>query len=206
MYIGATSRKPTSRWSNGQGYTDNPVFYSAIREFGWNNFTHEVLLVDVSREEAYEAERYLISLHNATDPAHGYNRHPGGSGANLGIVCSEETRKKRSMKMKGRFKGAYVGGKSSKARAVCQYTLNGDFVRKWAATTEVQAELGIWYTSVVKCCTGDYRTAGGFIWLYEGDEDKLDSVVKAANAPKKVSSETKERIRESLIQYRHKTA
>lgn len=206
VYIGATSKKPTARWANGQGYTDNPAFYSAICNFGWNSFTHEILLSDVSREEAYAAERYLISLHHATDSAHGYNRHPGGSGANVGIQCSESSRKKRSEKMKGRFKGNYLYGKSPRARTICQYALNGDFIRKWSSTTEAQAKLGIRYTSIVKCCTGCYKTAGGFIWLYEGDEDKLDNAVASANAPKKLSDTTKERIRNALIRHWHKTA
>jgi len=206
VYIGTTSRKPNARWANGQGYTDNPVFYAAIQAFGWNNFTHEILLVDVSREEAYAAERYLIKQHHANDPNYGYNRHPGGSGANMGIQCSEECRRKRSEKMKGLFKGAFIGSKSPRARTICQYTLDGEYIRTWNASTEIQAALGIHYSNVIKCCTRNYKTAGGFIWLYEGDEDKLEEAVKAANAPKHISDVTKERIRQALIRYWHKTA
>lgn len=63
-------------------------------------------------------------------------------------------------------KGIHVGSKPPKARKVKQYSLDGKYLKTWGATTDVQRELGIHYTNVVKCCTGVYKTAGGYVWQY----------------------------------------
>ncbi len=43
VYVGITSKKPTRRWDNGNGYSYNPYFSNAIKKYGWENFKHEIL-------------------------------------------------------------------------------------------------------------------------------------------------------------------
>lgn len=77
-YIGITHQKPSLRWrSKGQGYKSNPVFYAAIQKYGWENFTHLILLHDLTYEEACEKEKSLIKLYDTLVP-HGYNVDEGG--------------------------------------------------------------------------------------------------------------------------------
>ena len=86
-YIGITYHKdPTKRWlNNGMGYK-NQYFYTAIEEFGWDNFNHIILERNVSEELIQSREDYWIDKYNTMDPQYGYNRVKS-----TGV--SEETRK-----------------------------------------------------------------------------------------------------------------
>lgn len=79
-YIGITSRKPEERWGNGNGYKHNLHFTNAIAKYGWNNFKHEVVMKELSEQDAKSAEIELISKYNTTNPLYGYNISSGGGG------------------------------------------------------------------------------------------------------------------------------
>lgn len=86
VYVGITSAKdPQKRWGpNGIGYIKNKHLYSAIKRYGWDNFTHEIRLTGLTKEEAYNRERYYISLFRSDDPKYGYNKTKGGEGCDKG--------------------------------------------------------------------------------------------------------------------------
>ena len=56
IYIGITSNDPKYRWKNGYGYMNNKYFFNAIKKYGWNNISHEILFTGLSEEEAYSKE------------------------------------------------------------------------------------------------------------------------------------------------------
>lgn len=78
VYIGITSNDPKFRWRNGNGYHYNSHFYSAIKKYGWDNITHEIIETGLSNEAACDLEIRLIRKYNAADPKFGYNRTFGG--------------------------------------------------------------------------------------------------------------------------------
>lgn len=86
IYIGMTNNIKT-RWSgNGTQYrtrdgnlTGRP-FWNAIQKYGWENFKKEILISDLSMEEALEKERELIKTTKANIKGIGYNVSPGGNG------------------------------------------------------------------------------------------------------------------------------
>lgn len=79
VYVGQTRQDPKKRWGkDGQNYQGSPHFYSAIQKYGWDNFEHQILLTDLTQEEADEKEKYYISLFHSTDPNYGYNISAGG--------------------------------------------------------------------------------------------------------------------------------
>ncbi|MBC5745621.1 hypothetical protein FMM74_019140 [Lachnospiraceae bacterium MD308] len=105
VYIGITSRKPKKRWVNGEGYNNNDYFTKAIKKYGWENFKHEILYTNLSKDEACEKEKELIKYYDSTNRDKGYNITPGGeynsaseegrkriSSANIGRVVSKKTR------------------------------------------------------------------------------------------------------------------
>ena len=53
-YIGISLQKPSVRWQNGNGYKGCHKFYHAIQKYGWDNFMHEILLSNLTVEEASE--------------------------------------------------------------------------------------------------------------------------------------------------------
>ena len=121
-YIGITKQNPESRWgTDGINYKSSPYFYSAIQKYGWDNFDHEILFNDLTKEEACVKEIELIAYFQTQDKQHGYNIMEGGSAPtipeemrsvmsekmrgnqnNLGHVCSEEKKRKISDAQKGR--------------------------------------------------------------------------------------------------------
>lgn len=95
-YIGQTSLSPNQRWKGGNGYKKCPLFYRAIKKYGWDNFEHSVRRVPTCLLDSME--RNLISLYKANDKLYGYNLEDGGcSNKHL----SEETKKKLSESRKG---------------------------------------------------------------------------------------------------------
>lgn len=101
VYIGITQMKPEYRWNHGKGYIKNQYFYRAIQKYGWENFEHEILFSGLTKKEACDKEVELITLYNSTNPELGYNVSSGGESGNLGLVMTEETRKKMSESTKG---------------------------------------------------------------------------------------------------------
>lgn len=73
-YVGITSQRPEDRWHNGKGYRKNDHLMRAIKKYGWDNFTHEILYDNLSHEEAVSQEKRLISELNLIDANYGYNK------------------------------------------------------------------------------------------------------------------------------------
>ena len=46
-------QEPEKRWGvNGRNYKSSPHFYSAIQKYGWDNFEHNILFTNLTKEEA----------------------------------------------------------------------------------------------------------------------------------------------------------
>lgn len=90
VYIGITMKKPEYRWNHGEGYKPNKHFYSAIKKFGWDNFKHEIVATNLTKEDACKMEQELIAKNDSTNPEKGYNQSIGGECGTLGVKYSPE--------------------------------------------------------------------------------------------------------------------
>lgn len=52
---------------------------------------------------------------------------------------------------------------------IMQYTPSGEFIRSWGKISDANATLGINRTSIIQCCQGKRKTAGGYAWKYASD-------------------------------------
>ena len=122
IYIGITKRIPEVRWGkDGKNYKNSPVFYNAIKKYGWDNFSHEVLFTNLTKEEACQKEIELIKEYKTQEIEHGYNVLSGGNHFSMpdsvkkhlskmlmgnqngkGKICSEEKKQKISLAQKGK--------------------------------------------------------------------------------------------------------
>lgn len=60
-----------------------------------------------------------------------------------------------------------MGEKSPKSKAVNQYDMDMNFIKRWDCMADVTRELGISSSNISACCRGaGYKSAGGFKWLY----------------------------------------
>mgnify|MGYP002514545584 CR=1 FL=1 len=65
VYIGITCQKPKWRWQNGNGYKFNVKLSNAIKKYGWNNISHDIIFSGLNEKEAKQKEVYLISKFNS---------------------------------------------------------------------------------------------------------------------------------------------
>ena len=283
MYVGQTGQSLKKRWGeNGRRYLEkkndkyiHSAFARAILKYGWDNFEHEIVASNLTKEEADNFEKLLIEKLGTMNPKFGYNCKDGGSNGALseetrkkisesnkgnknhffgkkfskehrrklseahkgmtvaeevkrkiseslkgensymyGKHHSEETRKKLSESHKGKtlseetkrkigeavkgekhplygthmseeakrkssesHKGLLVGVKNPNARKVAQYDLDGNLIKIWDCISEAERECGLSNRSVYICCKGDRKTAGGFIWKYYEDELTKEEVI-----------------------------
>lgn len=109
VYIGITSIKPYyRRWQNGKHYKNNRHFNAAIQKYGWDNFAHEILFENLSKDEAFKKEIETIKFYNSTNPNLGYNISYGGSAPMLGRHHSLESRGKMSENNGKYWKGRHL--------------------------------------------------------------------------------------------------
>lgn len=193
VYIGITKRKPEYRWNKGKGYRkDQLLFYRAIKKYGWDNFTHEILYTGLSEKDAKNIEISLIRQYKSLGMS--YNITDGGDGGrglhNKRKKMSDETKLKMSKSRKGLLAGnknpmygrhetapAYgrFGKEHPASKKVYQYDLLGNFIKEWDCLSDVQRHLNILVTHITACCNGRQKTAGGYIWKRQFDEKiKLD--------------------------------
>ena len=71
-----------------------------------------------------------------------------------------------------RSKGGKIGGKSpskieKQSTPILQFSKDGTFIKEWPSLAEAKRHLGIWQSSICKCCKGLLKHAGGFRWRYK---------------------------------------
>ena len=105
VYIGITCQDPQKRWGYGCNYKNQRYFSTAIKKYGWDNITHEILYDNLSQEEAEDKEVELIAKYKSNNREFGYNIANGGK--SRGMV-SEETKKRISEFQKGKKPSEYM--------------------------------------------------------------------------------------------------
>ena len=148
VYIGQ-SCDYLDRWRcGGKNYFQCIKFYNAIKKYGWDNFSHEVIYADLSKEEADDKEKSMIIKYNSIED--GYNLKSGGSRGDLspdslckmsktlrkGYIEHPERRKKISDALRGghpNISTEHRKGLYSKKSILI--TINGDTgsIRYWAS-------------------------------------------------------------------------
>lgn len=142
VYIGQTIHQdnPQLRWDYGNGYKQNEQnkFYNAIKKYGWNGFTHEIIERDIpTQKETNKREIYWINYYDSY--RYGYNSTPGGN-------CVRRN----------------VSGHSNHMKPVVCYETQETF-----ACARLAAEAKkINVLNIKECCKGKTKTAGGFHWCY----------------------------------------
>ena len=203
VYIGQTHYTLEKRSGlNGKGYSKQPKFWNAIKKYGWNNFKHEVLFSNLSKEEASLKEIELIKLYDSTNKKYGYNVSPGGENGHNELWNDDEYRNKQTKERKDRWNNKEYRDKiiNSMREAIC----SDIYKEKQALNTHqrwedgnydeihckkvICLETGIIYKSITeaseltniyrcdigKCCLSKMRTAGGYHWQYYSNDFNIE--------------------------------
>ena len=152
-YIGISVQSPSRRWkSNGEGYKGCPKFYNAIQKYGWDNFDHEILLTQLTHEDANKKEQEYIAQYDTIN--NGYNILVGG------FDCSQN--------------GNHV---YFQTKPINQYSLNKKLICSWDSAMDVERILGYNHSTINTCCRREIYTAHGYIWRYQDDCDDINDLI-----------------------------
>lgn len=163
-YIGITGRSVNARW-HPKNYEDCRAFYKAIQKYGWDSITHHIISVGLTKEEAKNAERFLIEKYRTTDKRFGYNILKGGD---ISEGISEEGRKrisefhkgrKRSEETKRRLKESLIRSGYTKP-VICYET--GE---RFESAKEAARSVGMKSTDIFKSVDQPDKTFGGYHWV-----------------------------------------
>lgn len=111
-YIGITGKDPIVRWGkNGFRYLEkkngkyrHPAMANALLKYpNWDEWEHHILFKNLTEKQAKAIEKHLIQTYNTRNYQYGYNCTDGGDGAS-GLIISDDTKKKMSIKAKERYK------------------------------------------------------------------------------------------------------
>lgn len=132
-YIGQTKQTDlTRRWTGGNGYAQTPYFSRAIKKYGWNSFTHEILETGIrTQEEANKKERFYIALYRSNISEYGYNVQSGGQYTG---ELSEDGRQ--------RLHDRFYGENSPRAKAIDVYDMDGCLVQTFLTEKDAAKYLG----------------------------------------------------------------
>ena len=171
VYIGITSNSINRRWQNGCGYKRQGYFYRAIEKYGWDNFRHEILFKNLTKEEAEQKEVELIEYYKSNQREYGYNIATGGL-VNSGYSLSEETKRKISNAHKGKKlseeqrEKMRVPHKLNDAKSKPVLCIETNTVYK--SSMDAQRMTGIDNSKINAVCNHKphRKTAGGFHWEF----------------------------------------
>lgn len=160
LYIGITSVDVKSRWKNGNGYNRQSYFYNAIQKYGWENFDHEILFDNLSKNDACIKEAEMIAYYKSNEKEFGYNIASGGFSGNRGLQRTDEQKNVfREAQRKSR-------NKSFSENRICQFDLDGRLIKIYDFLSVASEETGILGPTIRYACQKGYGHSKGFIWSY----------------------------------------
>lgn len=122
QYCGYTSKKPSRRWDNGNGYIKCPALWRAIQKYGWENFQKEIIFQTKNQEEAFYKEIDIIAKLELQNPKKGYNLDRGGRPHGSNDYLTDEGRKKISQATKKRWQNPEYRAKMIEKHKQCPPT------------------------------------------------------------------------------------
>lgn len=191
-YIGITKTSVKRRWRNGKGYKTQRYFYFAIQKYGWDNFKHEILFCNLTKEQAELLEIAIIKHYKSNNAKCGYNIANGGHSQES---VADSTRLKMRMAAVGRpspRKGMFgifphkdetkiQISKTMKEKKINigdknpMYGKEAPNRRKvicieteiiYESLKDSQEKTGIQFKNIHKVCNKERCTAGGFHWMF----------------------------------------
>lgn len=152
IYIGQTIYTISKRWNDhissaNTNSSKSMIIYNAMRKYGIDNFLiDEVECIDAVTsdklfEKLNEREIHYISIYNSLKP-NGYN-------------CTE---------------GGYNNSPDCK-RIVNQYSLSGEYINTFPSIVSATQHVcpGGNNGNIQSVCSGETKTAYGYVWRYDGD-------------------------------------
>lgn len=197
-YVGITRKNNVNhRWENGCGYKSQP-FYRAIAKYGWNNIKHDIIYDNLTYQEAIRLEQVIILLLRSNIPLYGYNITAGGEGIS-GYVMSQEERKRRSERYKGKNNPFYhckhtdetrklmslhhwdcSGINNYNSKRVFMFNLQGILLKEYISVSEACKDNNITDMCIIRAIQNK-RQGDKYFWGYEEDVEIIQNNIVLKN-------------------------
>lgn len=188
-----SQKNPSYRWGkNGARYDErHPYFRRAIDKYGWNNMQHEIIANHLTKSEACDMEKTLIKELQSNNNEYGYNCTNGGEGTSgykpsaeslkkmseskMGHVVTPETidivrKKNKGIKVSEEVKLQRIKnhpdqsyGNNPFAKEIYQFSLDGNFIRKFSAIAEARDLLNLNSNSISRS-TRSHKPYKDYYW------------------------------------------
>lgn len=210
VYIGKTDCFEKRKREHTQyDINDNCIFHRALKKYGEENFTWEVIDKAVGLEAINNLERHYIKLYDSYKP-NGYNMTKGGDGGSMWnarpVVCLTKSGKfvsRYDSAMESEVDGysnssvlqccksqyrqhknkifmfedeynkygprKYIKPKSTSRKRVVQCDLSGNKIAVFDSLKEASEKTGTCRTTMSGNLTKHYKSANGFIFVYENE-------------------------------------
>jgi len=67
-------------------------------------------------------------------------------------------------------------------RIVLQYTLSGEFIKRWDSAKDAGEALGIYPSAITQCCRGGYQSTCNYQWKYHDNDSPIPQKVEEVKA------------------------
>lgn len=202
-------RNHKSESFNPKSNAYNTAIHRAIRKYGVDNFSFEVI-EECDQDKLREREIYWIDYYGSF--GNGYNLTSGGEGVqttNIKQVC-ELWDKGLSVKEIARImhcqqhtvirilesyskynrKESYRRGRENVRKKmnkpVLQYDKHGNFIKRYNSITEAAETVNIGHGDISANLSGRQKSAGGYQWIFDGEEPPGVYKTKTTNDKKPV--------------------
>ena len=143
QYVGQTIRSLEERWKDHCRVRDENYFHRAIRKYGPENFSLEIIDTAETDEELDEKEIFWIKELNTLFP-NGYNLKEGGD-----------------VSMRGR-----LGINNPKSRLLYQFRLDGSLVNGYYGAGDASRRTGYGNNAIIRSLRHGFPLTGECVWMY----------------------------------------
>lgn len=142
IYIGQTNNFEKRKREHILEKDDNSIFHKALRKYGAENFTWQVIDFCNSKKQIDGMERFYILKYKSFKP-NGYNMTKGGD-----------------------------GGSMWNAKPIVCLTLDGEYVCEYDSASQAQIEYGYCNSDVLLCCKNLAKRCRNKQFMYKDDYEK----------------------------------
>lgn len=200
-YIGKTTRTEAIRWKEHVRHAFNPNqpdyttrLSKAIRKYGAENFSLQILEDNIPDNLLNEREKYYIQYYEAQNPEKGYNYLTGGergtfysdefilnlwnSGKTIKDIKTENNMNYNNLSQRLYSLGitreeinrrAYFLN-NKKRKAIEQYDLFGNYIKTFDSISDAAREIDSNTSNISAVCKGRRKSCKNFIFKYKGEE------------------------------------
>lgn len=170
-------------------------FHDAIATYGFESFTWEQIDIANTTDELAQKEIKYILVHNSFEDGYNSDKGGGfkktiykynldGSlnstyenlsmaGDSIGVRKQDISRACWSINHTlGGYLWSYhyvepfLTEVDNRKKEVLQYSLNGNLLARYVSASEASRKTGLSKTCITRCCRGERKKSGGFVWKY----------------------------------------